>query len=436
MADTPATTPSTPASPAPAAPPASAQVETKPVEPVAAPVADKGKQDNPAPPATNTHREKLKALEAKLRGEKSGSPKPVEPAPAAPATPPQPEAKEPEPSEPTPDKPAPKGGKMSDDSIKVTTRDESGKDKEEEFSFEDCSNAILRMKDGLKVLRKLSKAEVLDVGSKWLLEQRKQDDFGRQMAQLREKVKGNTATKQDIQPTPEPAKAVQTPAPAAPSQPVSPTPSPKLDSPVALPQFAAEKLEQVKNVFGPDGAELLSGLLQETVQGVHSQFNSHMQTQLEQLAAQHQKEIKELRDREENLVNLQIERDFNYARDSIVKDFPQLKDNRVFEMAKRRANSLAPHYDNPWWNIPTIFKDACASMFGNEIAETEALKREESRKRQVQGQPTSVKEGNTAERSTTTLTRAQCLRAAEAALKAGDQERAKNILESRLALAG
>ncbi len=403
----------TPSSPASTSPAPAAETRTAPApspsprtEP-AATGSDRPTTDNPtATPATPpaiSRKDRLRQIEA--TGKAIGNPpRPAEPAPFAPkAAPPAPAAKEPSAPEPV--------STSADDGATITRKmvDEHGVEKDVIVTLQEATEAIIRDGYGADFIRNMTNKKILEVGSRRMREQRRQDAFGAQAAQWRRVAEGaGKPPAQAASPAPATAdgkaQAAQTQAPAAISSPTAPSDQ---SSPSASSQIA-EELEVLRQAAGDEVSTAMSRILSKmqasnSPSDLQTQFNQKLQ----EVQQQHQQQM-------ENVVNLQVAKEFRSAREKLKEQYPQLKDDTQFDRFKKRAEVFAKsgEWENPLDAFDEICSQAAQSLFGSQQAETHALKLEEARRRQKQGQPARIEEtqANAAPQS---MTRKDRLRAIE-----------------------
>ncbi len=362
----------TPAAPSPSAP-------ASPVAPV----------DGKAQERSDARRARLRDMDAKA-GKPATNPTPAEPAKA-----PEAAAKAPavEPAKADDEKAERyKSIKVPvfDDEGKIAV-DKEGKAKEEEISYDQARNAVLREKGGAKLLKGMSKSDVLEIGSQWLLEQRKRDGFGnrfaqsqRELADLRAQRAGTSpsqaATPAVPVPQGQPADPAQRPASPAPSNPLvnAPTPTPS----VAQPKWEA-KLEGVRQTFGDDGANVFKELVSAALEEVTGNY--------QQQQAKYEEATKKAEAQVAHLHNLHIERLFSAERREQRDNFPQLKTDAAAAKVQKAAIALSQsgQWEDPLASFPEVYAAACQACFGAEQAETHALQLAEAAKRQREGNPTT-----------------------------------------------
>jgi hypothetical protein len=393
---------------------------------------DSGTQDNSigtvADRASTSRKERLAALEAKKAPAAAGNPDTAEPATGAGAANPKPAADT--------------SGKL--ESIAVKVRDDAGAEKEESFSYEECANAVLRQKGGRKLLNTMSNKMVLEIGSQWLLEQRKQDSYGSRMRDLQKELDAIKSGRAASGPAKaEPAQAAEESTTEATKPPATPaTPSTPAAQAVAVEAAQAKWMAEVegfRQVAGDEVANSLQNLLTRAIGETTAEYLARLQTQETSLKNALAEQAKSYEQRESGLMNLFVEQQFKTLRRDTTDQWPQLKDKANFEKVRKRADSIAKggEFDNPLEAIEEIWTAACQSVFGNEQEETRAIQLAQQRARQREGQ---VESGNQRQQSVgqpQSLSRADRMRLMEQkARETGDPAAAKRLASTLASQAG
>ncbi len=415
----PATAPST-AAPAVESSPASAPAEATRSEPTAQGT-DRRTQDNPTAPKTpaanprEQRLEKLRQMEATAKG--NGNPaNPAEPAPAPKAT-------------PAPTAPAAKDSSSEGMTFTRKMLNEQGVEADVQVTLDEATEAIIRDGYSADFIRNLTNKKILEIGSRRMREQRRQDAFGAQAAQWRRVAEGaGKPPAQAASPAnPAAAQAAQTQTPAAIASPTAPVDQ----QPAGGTSKFSAQIEALRQAGGDEIATAMNDIVSAMQAGtVPADQQKQWAEQLQALETKHQQQLTQA-------YAIQVDREFSSARREHKADWPQLKDEAVFERVKKRADTFARsgEWENPLASFDEIFVQACNSVFANQQAETNALKLEESRRKQREGQPARVvdRQSNSAPQA---MTRAQRLREMENRARTDGPDAARAWARSAAATTG